>query len=102
MQASRDSNQQPVGTMDLDETKIEKVVLAEPRGFCAGVERAVEAVRNALKAYGPPLYVRHQIVHNRFVLEALEAEGAIFVESLDCIPSGQRVIFSAHGVAPSE
>jgi 4-hydroxy-3-methylbut-2-enyl diphosphate reductase len=88
--------------MHLDEMKIEKVVLAEPRGFCAGVERAVEAVRNALKAYGPPLYVRHQIVHNRFVLEALEAEGAIFVESLDQIPNGQRVIFSAHGVAPSE
>ena len=88
--------------MHLGETTVEKVVLAEPRGFCAGVERAVEAVRNALKAYGPPLYVRHQIVHNRFVLEALEAEGAIFVESLDCIPNGQRVIFSAHGVAPSE
>ncbi len=88
--------------MHLDETTVEKVVLAEPRGFCAGVERAVEAVRNALKAYGPPLYVRHQIVHNRFVLEALEAEGAIFVESLDRIPNGQRVIFSAHGVAPSE
>jgi 4-hydroxy-3-methylbut-2-enyl diphosphate reductase len=88
--------------MHLGETTVEKVVLAEPRGFCAGVERAVEAVRNALKAYGPPLYVRHQIVHNRFVLEALETEGAIFVESLDCIPNGQRVIFSAHGVAPSE
>ncbi len=84
------------------ESTVERVVLAEPRGFCAGVERAVEAVRNALKAYGPPLYVRHQIVHNRFVLEALEAEGAIFVENLDRIPHGQRVIFSAHGVAPSE
>ncbi len=81
---------------------VERIVLAEPRGFCAGVERAVEAVRNALRVYGPPLYVRHQIVHNRFVLEALEAEGAIFVESLDRIPHGQRVIFSAHGVAPSE
>jgi 4-hydroxy-3-methylbut-2-enyl diphosphate reductase len=88
--------------MDSGETTVEKIVLAQPRGFCAGVERAVEAVRNALKAYGPPLYVRHQIVHNRFVLEALEAEGAIFVESLDRIPNGQRVIFSAHGVAPSE
>jgi 4-hydroxy-3-methylbut-2-enyl diphosphate reductase len=88
--------------MDSGETAVEKIVLAQPRGFCAGVERAVEAVRNALKAYGPPLYVRHQIVHNRFVLEALEAEGAIFVESLDRIPNGQRVIFSAHGVAPSE
>jgi 4-hydroxy-3-methylbut-2-enyl diphosphate reductase len=88
--------------MHSGDKKIEKVVLAQPRGFCAGVERAVEAVRNALKAYGPPLYVRHQIVHNRFVLEALEAEGAIFVENLDRIPRGQRVIFSAHGVAPSE
>jgi 4-hydroxy-3-methylbut-2-en-1-yl diphosphate reductase len=88
--------------MHLNDTMVEKVVLAQPRGFCAGVERAVEAVRNALKAYGPPLYVRHQIVHNRFVLEALEAEGAIFVESLDKIPNGQRVIFSAHGVSPSE
>src|SRR5271170_2364894 len=88
--------------MHLNDTMVEKVVLAQPRGFCAGVERAVEAVRNALKAYGAPLYVRHQIVHNRFVLEALEAEGAIFVESLDQIPNGQRVIFSAHGVSPSE
>jgi 4-hydroxy-3-methylbut-2-en-1-yl diphosphate reductase len=88
--------------MHPEESTIKKVVLAQPRGFCAGVERAVEAVRNALKAYGRPLYVRHQIVHNRFVLEALEAEGAIFVESLDEIPGGQRVIFSAHGVAPAE
>src|SRR5579863_8906002 len=88
--------------MDPSHSTVQKIVLAEPRGFCAGVERAVEAVRNALKAYGPPLYVRHQIVHNRFVLEALETEGAIFVESLDRIPGGQRVIFSAHGVAPSE
>jgi 4-hydroxy-3-methylbut-2-enyl diphosphate reductase len=82
--------------------RIEKVVLAQPRGFCAGVERAVQAVRSALALYGRPLYVRHQIVHNRFVLEALEAEGAVFVENLDEVPSGQRVIFSAHGVAPSE
>jgi len=81
---------------------VEKIVLAEPRGFCAGVERAVEVVRNALRAHGRPLYVRHQIVHNRFVLEALEAEGAIFVDNLDQVPEGQRVIFSAHGVAPLE
>jgi len=81
---------------------VEKIVLAEPRGFCAGVERAVEVVRNALQAHGRPLYVRHQIVHNRFVLEALEAEGAIFVDNLDQVPEGQRVIFSAHGVAPLE
>src|SRR5271168_2121941 len=85
-----------------DETTVEKIILAEPRGFCAGVDRAVEAVRGALREYGRPLYVRHQIVHNRFVLEALEKEGAIFVETLAEVPEGQRVIFSAHGVAPSE
>src|SRR6202158_3016754 len=84
------------------ETAVEKIILAEPRGFCAGVDRAVEAVRSALRAYGRPLYVRHQIVHNRFVLQALEQEGAIFVEELADVPEGQRVIFSAHGVAPSE
>src|SRR6202035_1539506 len=84
------------------ETSIEKVILAEPRGFCAGVDRAVEAVRGALRAYGRPLYVRHQIVHNRFVLEGLEREGAVFVDTLAQVPEGQRVIFSAHGVAPSE
>jgi 4-hydroxy-3-methylbut-2-en-1-yl diphosphate reductase len=84
------------------DTSVEKVILAEPRGFCAGVDRAVEAVRGALGAYGRPLYVRHQIVHNRFVLEALEREGAIFVDTLEEVPEGQRVIFSAHGVAPSE
>ena len=88
--------------MALGETSVVKIILAEPRGFCAGVDRAVEAVRSALRSYGRPLYVRHQIVHNRFVLEALEREGAIFVESLDEVPTGQRVIFSAHGVAPSE
>ena len=84
------------------ETSVEKVILAEPRGFCAGVDRAVEAVRGALRDYGRPLYVRHQIVHNRFVLEALEREGAVFVDTLGEVPEGQRVIFSAHGVAPSE
>jgi 4-hydroxy-3-methylbut-2-en-1-yl diphosphate reductase len=84
------------------ETTVEKLILAEPRGFCAGVDRAVEAVRGALRAYGRPLYVRHQIVHNRFVLEALEREGAIFVDTLEEVPEGHRVIFSAHGVAPSE
>jgi 4-hydroxy-3-methylbut-2-enyl diphosphate reductase len=84
------------------ETSVEKIILAEPRGFCAGVDRAVEAVRGALRDYGRPLYVRHQIVHNRFVLEALEREGAIFVDTLEEVPEGHRVIFSAHGVAPSE
>jgi 4-hydroxy-3-methylbut-2-enyl diphosphate reductase len=88
--------------MPLNQHHVEKIILAEPRGFCAGVDRAVEAVRGALRNYGRPLYVRHQIVHNRFVLEALEEEGAIFVEDLGEVPEGQRVIFSAHGVAPSE
>jgi 4-hydroxy-3-methylbut-2-enyl diphosphate reductase len=88
--------------MPLGEHHVEKIILAEPRGFCAGVDRAVEAVRSALRTYGRPLYVRHQIVHNRFVLEALVEEGAIFVEDLAEVPEGQRVIFSAHGVAPSE
>ncbi|MBF6569838.1 MAG: 4-hydroxy-3-methylbut-2-enyl diphosphate reductase [Candidatus Binataceae bacterium] len=84
------------------ENTVKRIILAEPRGFCAGVDRAVEAVREALRSFGRPLYVRHQIVHNRFVLERLETEGAIFVENLDEVPAGQRVIFSAHGVAPSE
>ena len=88
--------------MSVEQSAVEKIILAEPRGFCAGVDRAVEAVRSALRTFERPLFVRHQIVHNRFVLEALEAEGAIFVESLDEVPPGQRVIFSAHGVAPSE
>jgi len=88
--------------MSLSRHHVEKIILAEPRGFCAGVDRAVEAVRGALRTYGRPLYVRHQIVHNRFVLEALVEEGAIFVEDLGEVPEGQRVIFSAHGVAPSE
>lgn len=88
--------------MGVGETVVEKIILAEPRGFCAGVDRAVEAVRSALHDYGRPLFVRHQIVHNRFVLEGLEREGAVFVETLDEVPFGQRVIFSAHGVSPSE
>src|ERR1700730_8871255 len=88
--------------MPLNQHHVETLILAEPRGFCAGVDDALEAVRGALRNYGRPLYVRHQIVHNRFVLEALEREGAIFVEDLDQVPEGQRVIFSAHGVAPRE
>jgi 4-hydroxy-3-methylbut-2-enyl diphosphate reductase len=77
--------------MALGVTFVQKIILAEPRGFCAGVDRAVEAVRSALRSYGRPLYVRHQIVHNRFVLEALEKEGAIFVESLDEVPSPRAI-----------
>ena len=79
---------------------IERVILAEPRGFCAGVIRAIEAVELALAKYGPPIYVRRQIVHNLFVVRDLERKGAIFVEEVSDIPAGARVIFSAHGIAP--
>ncbi len=76
-----------------------RVVLAQPRGFCAGVERAIEIVERALKKYGPPIYVRHEIVHNRHVVENLRTRGAVFVDELDEIPPGAITIFSAHGVA---
>jgi 4-hydroxy-3-methylbut-2-enyl diphosphate reductase len=78
-----------------------KVLLAAPRGFCAGVERAIQIVERALDKYGPPVYVRHEIVHNRYVVERLEAMGARFVEELDAVPMGKPVIFSAHGVPKS-
>lgn len=77
-----------------------RVLLAKPRGYCAGVDRAVQTVEEALKLYGPPIYVRKQIVHNRHVVSALEALGAIFVEENEEVPEGSIVIFSAHGVAP--
>ena len=77
------------------------VVLAAPRGYCAGVDRAVITVEKALDLYGPPVYVRKQIVHNRHVVEDLEARGAIFVEELSEVPEGSTVVFSAHGVSPA-
>jgi 4-hydroxy-3-methylbut-2-enyl diphosphate reductase len=77
------------------------VVLAAPRSFCAGVDRAVEIVERALDRFGPPVYVRRQIVHNRHVVEDLERQGAVFVEELDDVPEGATVVFSAHGVAPA-
>lgn len=77
-----------------------KVLLSRPRGFCAGVERAIEVVLKALDKFGAPVYVRHEIVHNRVVVEDLQAKGAVFVKSLDDVPTGSHVIFSAHGVAP--
>lgn len=77
------------------------VLVAAPRGFCAGVDRAIEIVERALERYGPPVYVRHEIVHNRFVVDGLKAKGAIFVEELDEVPDGAPVVFSAHGVPKS-
>src|SRR6185369_2842131 len=77
-----------------------KVLLAAPRGYCAGVERAVEAVERALERYGPPVYVRKQIVHNIHVVRDLERKGAIFVEEETEVPEGSVLILSAHGVAP--
>ena len=77
------------------------VLIAAPRGFCAGVDRAIEIVERALERYGPPVYVRHEIVHNRFVVDGLKAKGAIFVEELDEVPEGAPVVFSAHGVPKS-
>ena len=75
------------------------VVLAKPRGFCAGVERAIEIVERALKKYGAPVYVRHEIVHNKYVVEDLRAKGAIFVDNIQSIPKGAITVFSAHGVS---
>ena len=80
---------------------IRRVLLASPRGFCAGVERAVQTVELALEHHGRPVYVRHQIVHNQHVVRDLEARGAIFVETETDVPEGETVVFSAHGVAPS-
>jgi len=76
-----------------------RVIMAQPRGFCAGVERAIEIVERALAIHGPPVYVRHEIVHNKRVVETLNAKGAVFVEEIDSIPEGAVTVFSAHGVA---
>ncbi|MHA1538344.1 MAG: 4-hydroxy-3-methylbut-2-enyl diphosphate reductase [Alphaproteobacteria bacterium] len=78
-----------------------RIILAQPRGFCAGVERAIEIVERALLVYGPPVYVRHEIVHNKRVVEDLKAKGAVFVDEVDEVPAGAITIFSAHGVAQS-
>lgn len=77
-----------------------RVLLAAPRGYCAGVDRAVIAVEKALEQYGAPVYVRHEIVHNKYVVQTLEKKGAIFVERTEEVPEGSIVMFSAHGVAP--
>ncbi|HTS71905.1 MAG TPA: 4-hydroxy-3-methylbut-2-enyl diphosphate reductase [Terriglobia bacterium] len=79
---------------------IKRVVLAKPRGFCAGVDRAIDVVNQALQLYGSPVYVRKEIVHNKYVIRALAAQGAVFVDELDDVPDGAVAIFSAHGVSP--
>ena len=76
-----------------------RVILAAPRGYCAGVDRAVITVERALETYGAPVYVRKQIVHNKHVVETLEKQGAVFVDELETVPEGARVVFSAHGVS---
>ena len=78
---------------------IEEILLAEPRGFCAGVDRAIEIVERALKKFGRPIYVRHEIVHNTYVVNDLKEKGAIFIEALDDVPPGATLVFSAHGVS---
>src|SRR5476651_811075 len=78
-----------------------QVLLAKPRGFCAGVDRAIEIVERALQIHGAPIYVRHEIVHNKYVVDDLRAKGAVFVEDLSDVPTGATLIFSAHGVPQS-
>lgn len=78
---------------------VKNIILAKPRGFCAGVERAIKIVELALEKYGPPIYVRHEIVHNRYVVNKLQSKGAVFVDNLDQVPKNNLVIFSAHGVS---
>src|SRR6202035_5075874 len=78
-----------------------KIILLRPRGFCAGVVRAIDVVKIALDLYGAPIYVRKEIVHNKHVVDELRTAGAVFVEELSEVPMGARVIFSAHGVAPT-
>ena len=88
------------GRSVLSDSKGKTLLLLKPRGFCAGVVRAIDIVRIALEAFGPPIYVRKEIVHNRFVVEELQEKGAIFVDSVEEVPAGERVIYSAHGVSP--
>ena len=76
-----------------------EILLANPRGFCAGVDRAIIIVEQALEKFGAPIYVRHEVVHNKFVVDGLKAKGAIFIDDLREVPAGNTVIFSAHGVS---
>jgi 4-hydroxy-3-methylbut-2-enyl diphosphate reductase len=87
--------------LDFYEKPYMKLLLSKPRGFCAGVERAIETVEKALLLWGAPIYVKHEIVHNRYVVDSLKAKGAIFIEDIDDVPVGSRLIYSAHGVSPA-
>src|SRR6202158_5632965 len=91
----------PINAATNPETAPRRLVRVRPRGFCAGVVRAVEIVEMALEAYGPPVYVHHEIVHNRYVVDQLRLRGAIFVELVEEVPEGAVLIFSAHGVPPT-
>ena len=97
--ASWDSAKKNSISQSIDMKRSLKVLLASPRGFCAGVERAIEIVERALERYGPPVFVRHEIVHNKHVVESLRAKGAVFVEEVSDIPEGAHTVFSAHGVS---
>jgi len=96
-QISRTPQGEALGASQCDKPRL-KVLLAGPRGFCAGVDRAIKIVEEAIRRYGAPVYVRHEIVHNRFVVESLERQGAVFVEELNEVPDDAPVVFSAHGV----
>jgi 4-hydroxy-3-methylbut-2-enyl diphosphate reductase len=87
-----------MGVTMIDETMENEILLAQPRGFCAGVDRAIEIVERALRQFGAPIYVRHEIVHNAYVVADLRAKGAIFIEKLEDVPPGNTLVFSAHGV----
>src|SRR6266576_2799709 len=91
----------PLKPIEANHSAEKKIYLLKPRGFCAGVVRAIDVVKIALDLYGPPVYVRKEIVHNKHVVDELRDAGAIFVEELDEVPGGARAIFSAHGVAPA-
>src|SRR6478735_9890375 len=95
------SERAPIAIPMMHANKPLTILLASPRGFCAGVDRAIQIVERAIERYGRPVYVRHEIVHNRFVVESLEAKGAIFVDELDEVPDDRPVVFSAHGVPKS-
>src|SRR5919201_6296449 len=91
----------PPTNLGAGSTCAKKILLLKPRGFCAGVVRAIDVVKIALELYGPPVYVRKEIVHNKHVVDQLRERGAIFVEAESEVPEGETVVFSAHGVAPS-